>query len=46
MVEVHHGGFFVGYGYLRLYADEKISWFDHVDKSTWLTLWFEDFQRE
>ena len=42
-VELHHGGFFVGFGQLRTYVNGKISWFDNCDTDTWSPLWFEDF---
>lgn len=42
-VELHHGGFFVGYGHLRAYVDEKINWFDYCEMDTWSLLWFDDF---
>lgn len=42
-VEVHHGGFFVGYGHLRSYVDEKVAWFDNVESDTWSPLWLDDF---
>ncbi|KAK3146657.1 hypothetical protein QOZ80_3BG0269560 [Eleusine coracana subsp. coracana] len=45
-VEVHHGGFFVGYGENRAYIDEKVDWFDHCDIDSWSTLWFHDFSEE
>lgn len=41
-IELHHGGFFAGYGHLRSYVDEKIDWFDWIDYDTWSALWFED----
>lgn len=45
-VEVHHGGFFLGFGHLRSYVDEKIDWFDRVEKDTWSPLWLEDFVQQ
>ncbi|XP_048560143.1 uncharacterized protein LOC125540577 [Triticum urartu] len=33
-VEVHHGGFFVGKGVNLTYLDEKICWFDNLDRRT------------
>lgn len=42
-VELHHGGSFIGYGHLRTYADEKISWFDYCETDTWSLLWIDDF---
>jgi len=42
-VEVHHGGFFVGHGYLRSYVSGKVSWFDHVETDTWSPLWLDQF---
>ena len=33
-VELHHGGFFVGFGQLRTYVNGKISWFDNCDTDT------------
>lgn len=42
-VQVHHGGFFLGFGYLRSYVDGKIDWFDRVERDTWSALWFQDF---
>jgi hypothetical protein len=42
-VELHYGGFFVGFGHLRSYVDEKVNWFDWIDCDTWSALWFEDF---
>ncbi|WVZ66010.1 hypothetical protein U9M48_015289 [Paspalum notatum var. saurae] len=45
-IELHHGGFFVGYGALRSYVDGKVAWFDRVDCDTWSVLWFEDFLQE
>lgn len=41
-VQVHHGGFFVGYGHLRSYVYGKFSWFDHCEVDTWLTLWLDE----
>jgi hypothetical protein len=31
MIEVHHGGFFVGKGPNRAYVEEKGYWFDYSD---------------
>ncbi|CAN6342655.1 unnamed protein product [Urochloa humidicola] len=42
-IELHHGGFFVGYGSNRAYVDEKVCCFDHCEADTWSTLWFNDF---
>ena len=42
-VELHHGGFFVGSGQLRIYVNGEISWFDNCNTDTWSPLWFEDF---
>ena len=42
-IEVHHGGFFVGYGDMRSYVDEKIDFFDDLEADTWSLLWFDDF---
>ena len=36
-VEVHHGGFFVGKGVNLTYLDEKITWFDNLDRNTLCT---------
>nr|XP_040245124.1 golgin subfamily A member 6-like protein 6 [Aegilops tauschii subsp. strangulata] len=33
-VEVHHGGFFAGKGVNLTYLDEKITWFDNLDRNT------------
>ena len=35
--------FFVGFGHLRSYVDEKVDWFDWIECDTWSALWFEDF---
>jgi len=43
IVELHHGGMFVGQGQNRAYIDEKISWFDHYEVNTWSPVWLEDF---
>jgi hypothetical protein len=43
MIEVHHGGFFVGKGSNRAYVEEKVYWFDYCDRDTWSQLWFDDF---
>lgn len=43
MVEVHHGGIFVGQGSNRAYIDETVDWFDFCEVDTWSPLWFEDF---
>ena len=32
-VEIHHGGFFVGSGLNVRYLDEKIAWFDNLDRN-------------
>lgn len=45
-LDVHHGGFFVGYGNLRSYVNEKIDWFDGIETDTWSPLWFEDFAQQ
>ncbi|CAN6321157.1 unnamed protein product [Urochloa humidicola] len=45
-VEIHHGGFFVGYGHLKSYVGEKVDWFDLVETDTWSPLWFEDFMQQ
>lgn len=42
-IEVHHGGFFVGFGHLRSYMGEKIDWSDRIETDTWSPLWFENF---
>lgn len=42
-VEVHHGGFFLGYGNLRSYVDGKVDFFDDLEADTWSLLWFDDF---
>ena len=36
-VEVHHGGFFAGKGVNLTYLDEKITWFDNLDRNTLCT---------
>lgn len=41
-IEVHHGGFFIGFLLLRSYVDEKVSWFDHCEVGIWSTLRFDD----
>ena len=33
-VELHYGGFFVGYSHLRRYVDGKISWFGNCEVDT------------
>ena len=43
IVELHHGGSFVGSGQLRTYVNGKISWIDNCDAYTWSPLWLEDF---
>lgn len=45
-IELYHGGFFVGYGQLKTYVDERITWFDHCEANTWSVLWFEDFIKQ
>ncbi|KAG0537169.1 hypothetical protein BDA96_03G125000 [Sorghum bicolor] len=30
-VEIHHDSFFVGYGNLISYVDERVSWFDNIE---------------
>ncbi|CAO2201081.1 unnamed protein product [Urochloa humidicola] len=45
-IEIHHGGFFVGFGHLRSYVDEKIAWFDQIESDTWSPLWFPDFMQQ
>jgi hypothetical protein len=45
-LEVHHGGFFVGFGELRSYVDEKIDWFDQIECDTWSSLWFDNFMQQ
>lgn len=45
-IEIHHGGFFVGFGHLRLYGGEKLDWFDSIEIDTWSPLWFEDFLQQ
>jgi hypothetical protein len=35
MLEIHHGGFFLGHGALRIYVDGKVSWIDDVEVDTW-----------
>ncbi|CAN6291912.1 unnamed protein product [Urochloa humidicola] len=45
-VEIHHGGFFVGFGQLRSYVDGKVNWFDHCEVDTWSTLWLDDMVQE
>lgn len=45
-LEVHHGGYFVGYGHLRTYVDDKVNYFDWIEVDTWSPLWFEDFVKE
>ncbi|CAN6373171.1 unnamed protein product [Urochloa humidicola] len=42
-IELDHGGFFVGFGNLRSYVDEKVDWFDWIESDTWSALWFKDF---
>ncbi|CAO2194483.1 unnamed protein product [Urochloa humidicola] len=42
-IEIHHGGFFVGFDHLRSYVDEKVAWFDQIESDTWSPLWFSDF---
>lgn len=37
------GDFFVGYGNLRSYVDEKVDYFDGLEADTWSLLWFNDF---
>jgi len=37
-IEIHHGGFFVGYGDMRSYVDEKIDFFDDLEADTWSLL--------
>lgn len=45
-IELHHGGFFVGFGHLRSYVGERINRFDWMESDTWSTLWFEDFLQQ
>ena len=46
IVEIHHGGFFAGYGSLKSYVDESVSWFDFIEADTWSPLWFSDFAEQ
>ena len=32
--------FFVGFGHLRSYVDEKVDWFDWIECDTWSALLF------
>jgi len=34
-VEVHHGGFFVGFGNLKSYVDGKVDFSDDLEAETW-----------
>jgi hypothetical protein len=34
-VEVHHGGFFCGFGKDQVYLDGKVDWFDHIKEKYW-----------
>lgn len=43
IIEVHHGGFFVGQGLNRAYVDEKVNWFDYCEVDSWSPLWIDDF---
>ncbi|XP_002467844.2 uncharacterized protein LOC8080815 [Sorghum bicolor] len=45
-IELHHGGFFVGFGNLRSYVDEKVHWFDWIESDIWSAVWFKDFLQE
>ncbi|CAN6342777.1 unnamed protein product [Urochloa humidicola] len=42
-IELHHGGFFVGYGSNRAYVDQTVCWFDHCEADIWSSLWIHDF---
>ena len=42
-VEVHHGGFFVGYESNKAYLNEQVNWFDHCEVDTWSVICLEDF---
>ncbi|KAE8776628.1 hypothetical protein D1007_50742 [Hordeum vulgare] len=33
-IEMHHGGFFIGKGINLAYLDEKVAWFDNLDRNT------------
>lgn len=45
-LEIHHGGFFVGFGELRSYLGEKVNQFDWIETDAWSLLWFEDFLQQ
>jgi hypothetical protein len=45
-IELHHGGFFVGFDNLRSYVDEKVHWFDWIESDEWSAVWFKDFLQE
>ena len=45
-VEIHHGGFFVGSGVNARYLDEKLAWFDNLDRRTFCNDFIDYMLRE
>ena len=45
-VEIHHSGFFCGFGRNRTYLDFSTDFFDYCDADSWSLLWMDDFLKQ